>query len=125
MTKRTVLAASADHPITIERNLRRVRVYDGRNLIADTTGALTLTEASYAPVHYIPRRDVRMSRLRRADHVTFCPYKGEATYFDIVALGEEGANAVWTYERPHPGVHQIAGLLAFSPSVTRITEDEQ
>src|SRR4051812_21025952 len=100
MTSRPALTPGTDHPITIERNANRVQVRAGDTLIADTSAALTLREANYPPVHYIPRADVDMAQLRRSDHATYCPYKGDAAYFDIAALGEKGVNAVWTYENP-------------------------
>lgn len=113
MTRRAVLTPDTDHPITIERHPDRVQVRARGTLIADTTAALTLREANYPPVQYIPRADVDMAQLRRSDHSTYCPYKGDAAYFDVVALGERGRNAVWTYEHPYPTVAEIAGHLAF------------
>jgi uncharacterized protein (DUF427 family) len=108
MTRRPILSPTPDHPITIERNPRRIQVRVGDKLIADTAGALTLREASYPPVHYIPRRDVDMAQLRRSTHATYCPYKGDAAYFDLPALGDKGAKAVWTYEQPYPAVSPAA-----------------
>ena len=122
MTSRTILTPGPDHPITIEHNPRRVQVRAGDTPIADTGAALTLSEANYAPVQYIPRGDADMAQLKRSAHSTYCPYKGEAAYFDIPALGEKGANAVWTYEQPYVAVAQIAGHLAFYPSIVSITE---
>lgn len=92
-----------------------VIVTKGSLHIAKTTEALTLAEASYPPVQYIPRRDVDMSLLERSQHVTYCPYKGEANYYSIPALGESGLNSVWTYETPFEAVGDIAGCLAFYP----------
>jgi uncharacterized protein (DUF427 family) len=104
-----------DHPITIERNPRRIVVKVGGQVVADTRDALTLREASYPPVQYIPRKDADMSLLERSDHTTYCPYKGDCAYFSIPAGGQRTANAVWTYESPHPAVAEIAGYLAFYP----------
>lgn len=125
MTSRPVLSPGPHHPISIERNPNRVQVRGGDALIADTAAALTLREASYPPVQYIPRDDVDMAQLRRSDHMTHCPYKGDAAYFDIVALGNKGANAVWTYENPYPAVAGIAECLAFYPNVVEITEEAE
>jgi uncharacterized protein (DUF427 family) len=122
MTTRPVLTPGLDHPITIERNPRRLRVHAGETLIADTAGALTLREASYPLVRYIPRSDVDMSQLRRSRHSSYCPYKGEASYFDIIPLGDVGANQIWTYENPHAAVADIARFVAFYPAHVRITE---
>ncbi|MFL6727329.1 MAG: DUF427 domain-containing protein [Sphingomicrobium sp.] len=122
MTSRPVLTPGPDHPITIERNPNRVQVRAADNLIADTANALTLREANYPPVQYIPRADVDMAQLRRSNHSSYCPFKGEAPYFGIVALGEDGRNAVWTYEHPRPAVAEIAEHLAFYPNIVEITE---
>jgi uncharacterized protein (DUF427 family) len=122
MSNRPILSPSPDHPITIERNPRRVQVSAGGTLTADTSAALTLREANYPPVQYIPRADADMAQLRRSDHSSYCPYKGEAAYFDIVALGERGTNAVWTYEQPYAAVAEIADYLAFYANIVEITE---
>src|SRR5258707_4741634 len=102
-----------DHPIAIERNLSRVVVSVGGRVIADTGGALTLREAAYPPVQYVPRNDVDMALLKRTDHTTYCPYKGDCAYFSIPLGGERSVNAVWTYEDTYPAVAQIKDHLAF------------
>jgi uncharacterized protein (DUF427 family) len=104
-----------DHPITIEPNAARVVVTLAGQVIADTREALTLREASYPAVQYIPRKDVDMAKLKRTDHGSYCPYKGEASYFSIPAGGERSANAVWTYESPYPAVAVIKDHVAFYP----------
>jgi uncharacterized protein (DUF427 family) len=123
MPIRPILSPGPDHPITIERNPRHVRVRAGDVLIADTANALTLREAGYPPVQYIPRSDVDMAQLEQSDHASYCPFKGDAAYFDLPALGEKGQSAVWTYEHPYPAVAEIAGHVAFYPSIVSITED--
>jgi uncharacterized protein (DUF427 family) len=112
-----------DHPITISQNGGRVRVTFAGRVIADTTQALRLAEASYKPVLYIPRSDADMSALLRTDHHTHCPYKGDASYFSIVADGRTTANAVWSYEQPFPAMARIKDHLAFYPDrVDKIEE---
>ena len=112
-----------DHPITIQPNPNRVRVlFDGR-VVADTTRALSLKEASLPPVLYIPREDADMSLLERTAHKTHCPYKNDASYYSIRTGGRAAENAVWSYEDPYPAVAQIKGHLAFYPDrVDRIEE---
>jgi uncharacterized protein (DUF427 family) len=111
-----------DHPISIVANPSRITVVGGGRVIADTRGALKLREASYPGVEYIPRGDVEMGTLIRSEHKTYCPYKGDASYFSIPALGDRGANAVWTYESPFEAVAQIKDYLAFYPDrVDRIS----
>jgi uncharacterized protein (DUF427 family) len=104
-----------DHPITLAPNPARVVVTVAGQVIADTRAAVTLQEASYPPVQYIPREDVDMSKLTRTDHATYCPYKGDASYYSIPAGGERTVNAVWTYEDPYPAVIQIKDHVAFYP----------
>ena len=115
MTTKPVKLPGADHPITIAANPARVVVSVAGQVIANTRGALTLREASYPPVHYIPRRDVDMSQLKRTDHNTYCPYKGECGYYSVPIGGERSANAVWTYEAPFAAVAQIKDHVAFYP----------
>jgi uncharacterized protein (DUF427 family) len=112
-----------DHPITIERNPNRIVVSAGGRVIADTKNALTLREARYAPVQYVPRTDVDMALLARTSHATYCPYKGDCAYYSIPAGGERAANAVWTYEDPYPAVGAIKDYLAFYPD--RVTIEER
>ena len=104
-----------DHPISIEPNPSRVVVEVGGKIIADTRHALTLREASYPAVQYIPRRDVDMAALVRSDHTTYCPYKGDASYYSIPAGGDRSLNAVWTYEAPFEATAQIKDYVAFYP----------
>jgi uncharacterized protein (DUF427 family) len=112
-----------DHPITIARNTNRVRVTFHDQVIADTTRALTLREASYPPVQYIPRADAAMDLLKPTAHASHCPYKGDASYFTIAAGGKSAENAVWSYEKPFPTMAEIAGYLAFYPNrVDKIEE---
>jgi uncharacterized protein (DUF427 family) len=112
-----------DHPITITRNGKRVRVTFAGRTIADTEAALTLKEASYKPVLYVPRADTDMSLLASTDHHTHCPHKGDASYFTVTVDGRSAENAVWSYERPYPAMSEIKEYLAFYPDrVDRIEE---
>ena len=111
-----------DHPITIAANPKRVRVSADGVVIADTTQALTLKEASYPAVQYVPRTDANMELLARTDRVTHCPYKGDANYFSINANGKMLENAIWTYEAPFPAMAEITGHLAFYPNRVKIEE---
>ncbi|ASG20379.1 DUF427 domain-containing protein [Nitrospirillum viridazoti] len=125
MTEKTIKIPGPDHPITIERNPRRVVVTLGGKVIADTREALSLREARYPAVQYIPRKDVDMAALERTDHTTHCPYKGDASYFSIPAGGARAVNAIWTYEAPHAAVGAIKDHLAFYPDrVDSIAESD-
>ncbi|HUO23783.1 MAG TPA: DUF427 domain-containing protein [Caulobacteraceae bacterium] len=113
MPDRAIKIPGPDHPITVVVNPRRVVVKLGGRTIADTTRALTLQESSYRAVQYIPREDADMTALARSSTHTYCPYKGEASYFSIPAGGARSIDAIWTYEKPHDSVSQIKDHLAF------------
>jgi len=115
MADRPMKIPGPDHPISIEANPSRVVVTVGGKVIADTRDALTLAEASYPAVQYIPRRDVDMAALTRSDHTTYCPYKGDASYYSIPAGEDRSHNAVWTYEMPFEAMAQIKDYVAFYP----------
>jgi uncharacterized protein (DUF427 family) len=109
------VVAGPGHPITIEPNAHQVVVTVAGRVVADTRAALTLREASYPPVQYIPRKDVDTALLERTDHATYCPYKGDCTYYSIPLGGERSVNAVWAYEAPYAAVAAIMDHVAFYP----------
>ncbi|WP_345816490.1 DUF427 domain-containing protein [Paraburkholderia sp. PREW-6R] len=112
-TGKTVKVPGPDHPITIEPTAARIVVMLAGKVIADTRDALTLREAAYPAVFYISRKDVDMTLLERTAHSTYCPYKGDCSYYSIPAGGERAVNAVWTYEDPYEAVEPIRDHLAF------------
>jgi uncharacterized protein (DUF427 family) len=114
-TTKTIKIPGPDHPITIERNRKRVVVSIGGTVLADSRDALILREAGYPAIQYIPRKDVDMRLLERSAHATYCPYKGDCAYFSIPLGGERAINAVWTYEAPYDAVAAIRNRLAFYP----------
>jgi uncharacterized protein (DUF427 family) len=122
-TAKTVKLPGVDHPITVTPNPARVVVSVAGRVIADTREALTLREASYPGVQYIPRKDVDMALLERTDHATYCPYKGECAYYSIPLGGKRSANAVWTYEDPFAAVAAIKDHLAFYPDRVETIEE--
>ena len=89
-----------EHPISVERNSSRVVVSVAGRVIADTREALTLDEAHYPAVQYIPRKDVDMAQLTRSDRTTYCPYKGDAAYFSIPVGGEARSMRCGATRRP-------------------------
>ena len=115
MKEKPIKVPGPDHPISIERNPARVLVSVAGHAIADTRDALTLREADYPAVQYIPREDVDLSQLKRTDHATYCPYKGDCNYYSVPSGGKKSVNAVWTYENPYHAVAQIKKYLAFYP----------
>jgi uncharacterized protein (DUF427 family) len=115
MQEKPIKVPDSDHPISIQQNPARIVVSVASRMIADTRNALTLREADYPPVQYIPREDVDLSQLKRSDHATYCPYKGDCNYYSIPAGGKKSINAVWAYENPYSAVAQIKGHVAFYP----------
>ena len=117
MPEKKVLVPGPDHPITVEPTKARVVVKAGGRVVADSRNALTLQESNYPAAQYIPRADVDFSVLERTDHETYCPYKGEASYYSLNAGEVKGENAVWTYEKPYEPVAAIKDHVAFYANV--------
>jgi uncharacterized protein (DUF427 family) len=118
---RTVLQPGPQHPITVEPTSARVAVTAGDTPVASTTAALALQEASYPTVYYVPLADVRAEVLRPSDHTTYCPYKGDASYYSIATPDGELTDAVWRYVEPYPAVAAIAGHVAFYANRVNVT----
>lgn len=122
MSHPKVSEPSAGHPITIEPAKGRVQVRINGELVADTTAALELREATLPAVHYIPLADVAQDRLTRTDTSSYCPFKGQASYYSVTtAAGDTVDDAIWTYEQPYPAVAAIAGHVAFYPNKAQIS----
>lgn len=115
MAGKSMKIPGPDHPISITANPSHIVVTVRGKVVADTRDALTLREANYPAVQYIPRRDVDMTALTRSEHTTYCPYKGDASYYSIPAGGDRSLNAVWTYETPFEAMTQIKDYVAFYP----------
>ena len=125
MTKE-IKVPDANHPISIDAGAVRVVARVGDTVIADTNAALTLREAAYPPVHYIPLDDVVPGTLRASTSDSYCPYKGDASYYDVVLPdGQALADAVWTYQAPYPAVDAIAGHVAFYTDRVQVELDAQ
>jgi uncharacterized protein (DUF427 family) len=124
MSDRPVLEPTAEHPITVEPTGKHVTVRVNGELVADTIEALTLQESTYPAVQYIPLRDVVAERLKASDTETYCPFKGDASYYHVVTQGGETVDdVIWTYEKPYPAVGEIVGHVAFYPDKADVTVD--
>ncbi|OYV24205.1 MAG: hypothetical protein B7W97_00645 [Mycobacterium sp. 20-66-4] len=122
MAHREVLEPSAGHPIAVEPTKGRVQVRINGELVADTTAALELREASIPAVQYIPLVDVVSELLTRTDTTSYCPFKGDANYYSVTtSAGDTVEDAIWFYEQPFPAVAQIAGHVAFYPNKAEIS----
>lgn len=121
MNSRPVLVPTAEHPITITPTGKRVVVRVNGDVVADTTDALQLQEATYPAVQYIPLKDVLQDVLTRTDTSTYCPFKGDAAYYSVTTGGGTVDDAIWFYEEPYPAVGKIVGHVAFYPDKADIT----
>jgi uncharacterized protein (DUF427 family) len=122
MSDRPVLTPTTDYPITVAPTGRHVTVRVGGEVVADTDSALTLQESRHAAVQYIPIADVVQGMLTHTETATYCPFKGDASYYSVTtASGNTVADAVWTYEQPFPAVAAIAGHVAFYPDKAEIS----
>jgi uncharacterized protein (DUF427 family) len=102
-------------PPRVEASTKRVRVYYNGQLIADSTNAKRVLETSHPPVYYIPPEDIAPGVLRNATLRTYCEFKGEANYYDLVVGEKSTPNAAWYYPNPTAGYGEIANHLAFYP----------
>jgi uncharacterized protein (DUF427 family) len=115
MTDRPRYVPGPDHPITITPTGERVVVTVAGKVVADTTNALSLREATYPVVQYVPLSDVDRSLLERTDTQTYCGYKGDASYYSIPIGGDKSVDAIWEYQDPSEAVAQIKDHVAFYP----------
>jgi uncharacterized protein (DUF427 family) len=115
MADKPVLQPGPDHPITVTPNPAHIVVTVAGKVVADTRRALTLQESTYPAVQYIPIEDVDRSLLERTGTHTYCPYKGEASYYSIPAGGDRSTDAIWVYEQPHEAMTRIKDHVAFYP----------
>lgn len=113
MTDKPVLQPGPDHPITVTPNHNHVVVTVAGKVVADTRNALTLQESTYPPVQYVPLTDVDETVLERSSTETYCPFKGDASYYSIPLGGESSTDAVWEYREPYGPVAAIKGHVAF------------
>jgi uncharacterized protein (DUF427 family) len=111
--EKQVLVPGPDHPITITPTTERVVVRVGDHVIAETEAALTLDEASYPPVQYVPIGDVDATVIEPSETETYCPYKGDASYYSINLPTSSIKDAIWKYASPYDAVKEIAGHVAF------------
>ncbi|MDR6209547.1 uncharacterized protein (DUF427 family) [Nocardioides zeae] len=121
MGNRPHLIPDETHPITVTPTDGHVVVARNGRVIAETDRALTLQEASYPPVQYVPLADVDAAVLERTDHATYCPYKGDAGYYSLVDGDARAENAVWTFDAPYDAVAPIAGHVAFYPNEVEVS----
>jgi uncharacterized protein (DUF427 family) len=118
---REIKLPGPDHQISIVPSTDRVLVRSGETTIADSRSTLVLHEANHPPVRYIPLADVDRSLLTPSELTTYCPYKGDASYYSIIAGQDRGTDAVWFYDQPYPAVAEIKDHVAFYPDRVDLT----
>ena len=116
MADKPVLYPGPDHPITVTPTEGRVVVKVAGQVVADTRAALTLQESTYPAVQYIPLADVDTSLLEPTATQSYCPYKGDASYYSIPAGGDKAVDAIWEYKQPREAVAEIKEHVAFYPN---------
>jgi uncharacterized protein (DUF427 family) len=84
-------------------------------VIADSRWAIRVCETSHPPVFYVPRDDIAVGVLERAQGGSWCEWKGTATYWDVVVGERRRSQAAWSYQDPSPGFEHLAGAVAFYP----------
>ncbi len=107
------LAAPRGEQVRVEPCPKRVRVVVGGAVVADSAHPLLLLEAGHLPVYYFPRGDVRADVLEPSSTTSYCPHKGEASYYSLRVGEVVVEDAAWSYESPLPGREDIASHLAF------------
>lgn len=112
---RGIKLPSALHPITVEPDPAQVTVLAGGRPVAESRRTLALREASYPPVHYVPREDVDPEVLLPSEHRSYCPFKGTATHYHLRVGDRLIENGAWSYLEPYDAVAGIAGHVAFYP----------
>jgi uncharacterized protein (DUF427 family) len=105
-----------DHRVATAPAKARVKVVFAGEVVADSQNAIRLEEGNYPPVYYVPRSDVKMAHFARTPQHTYCPFKGEASYFTLSGGGKTAENAVWSYETPYDEVAVIKEHVAFYPN---------
>ena len=92
---------------------RWVRVRFGGEWVASSKRVMLLRQHGFLPVYYFPAEDVRTDLLELADYGTESPYKGTASYWNVVVGDRTAPCAVWSYLDPKPGSPDTLGYYSF------------
>lgn len=118
-----ITADPEDYAFTFEAHPTRVRVAFNGAVIADSSAVRVMRETRLAPVYYFPRADVHWDLLQPSSHRTYCPFKGNASYWSLVVSGRRVENAAWSYENPMDGAGHIEGYVAFYANLVDIIDE--
>lgn len=112
-----------DYRVDLEPNTKRIRVRFDGEIVADSRRTLVVRETKHDPVIYFPREDVRFERLERTRHQTFCPFKGDASYWSLRVGDRIEENVAWSYESPFDEVAGLKDYIAFYPDRVEWDDD--
>jgi uncharacterized protein (DUF427 family) len=114
-------------PAVAEPSRRRLRIMHGGMLLADTQRGMRTLETSHPPTYYFPPDDIVPSLLRPSPRRSFCEWKGEAIYFDVVLPGETLREVAWSYPDPSPAFRALRDFVAFYawPFDSCLVDDER
>lgn len=100
-------------PPRIEPSSRTVRIEFGGETVASSSNALRVLETASPPTIYVPIRDVRMELTRPREGHTFCEWKGQASYLDIVVGDLVAEAAAFFYPDPKGPFEQLLDHVSF------------
>lgn len=118
-TKKSAWADNPDYRIDIVPAAKRILIVLGKFTLVDSNKALVLQENDYQPLYYFPREDIDMKLLQPILKQTFCPYKGDAVHWALIAGERRVDVAAWSYDDPFSEVAQIKGCISFYPEVSK------
>ena len=102
-------------PPRVEPTGSQIEIRLGGQVVARTTAALRVLETSHPPTYYLPVSAFAEGVLRPAAGSSYCEWKGDASYLDVVTAARTAARAGWTYPRPSPGFEVLVGHVAVMP----------
>jgi adenylate cyclase len=118
-------AEPEDHGFTFEPHPTRVRVAFNGVTVADSSDVRVMRETRLPPVFYFPREALDWQYLERTEHRTFCPFKGNASYWSLDVSGRRAENAVWSYEDPFEEANHIKNYVAFYTNLVDVINDNE
>ncbi len=99
-------------PPKLELTKKRIQVFFNGELLADTQRAWRVLETSHPPVYYIPPEDIQLEYLTPSEGSSWCEWKGQASYFDVVVGDKVAKKAGWTYPKPTRTFQDIKNHVA-------------
>lgn len=103
-------------PAICQPNHRHLLIRHQGALIAETREGFRTVETSHPPTYYFPLSAVATALLKPNRRRSFCEWKGEAVYFDLVMEGQRVPDVAWSYPQPTAPFAAIAGHFAFYPA---------